>query len=528
VLRPGLVRIDGIFGVASADQRYGLNTPGRRAGSLEPLAIDYQLADLGVGQLPGLAAAEQSIRALAAQPEFMLSLGQPIVSSLVNTVTMPIAIDVGIAPRLMIGVMVPYVRTRNAIGFDANRAGTEGNVGVNPALVSGAAQTANTTFRNEVTAAAASLRAALDFCAANPGAGSCPALEANRAAAEALIVESTSFRDQVEAVYGSDTARAPSAFVPRAASAAQTAIEARATQINTLYRSLLGLGAGAADPIAARPFGAQTPATAAQLQSLFTDPTSPLGLDIDALRLVERSHIGDAEASVKLLVFDTFSDTTRRLGMRTAIGGAYRFATGQEDNPNDLFDIPTGDGQSDVELRTAVDLRFARRVATSLRARYTIQLADEPLARIPTGPADLFPPAYSAQRVERDLGDIIEIDAVPRYAVSNRFSLVAHYMFRRKAEDRVTGTFTIPGSVTGFGDVTLDAATLERETAATEHRIGAGFTFALTQARGSGGLRWPFEISYLHGQTIRGSGGNQPKWSQDVLQVRITGSPFAR
>ena len=353
-------------------------------------------------------------------------------------------------------------------------------------------------------------------------------LEANRAEAEALIVESQGFRDEVDGVYGSDTTTSPAVFIPRSASVVQMAIDARATGFNTLYRSLLDLDAAAPDPIAARPFGAQTPITAGEAQSLFTDADSPLGLGLDALRLVERSHIGDIEASAKLLLFDTFSDTTARLGIRTAIGATYRFATGQEDDPDDLFDIPTGDGQDDIEIRTAIDIRLARRVMTSVRARYTIQRPDETIARIPSAPGDIFPPAFSAQLVERDLGDIVEIDAVPRYAVSRNFSIIAHYMFRKKSEDSYEGTFTIPGSVTGFGDVELDAATLQHETASTEHRVGAGFTFSLTQGRGRGGVRWPLEISYLHGQTIRGSGGTQPKWDLDVFQVRIMASLLGR
>ena len=528
VLRPGVIRIDGMFGAATADERYGLNTPGRRANSLEPLATDFLIDDLGVAQLPSLIDVQQAIRALTSEPSFVLSLGRPVVSSVVNSVSLPISIDVGIAPRLMIGVMVPYVRTRNAIGFDMNAGGVGGNVGPNPALASAIARTTNTIFRDQLTTAAASLRARLDFCAANPGAGTCPELEANRAAAEALIAESVGFRDAVDALYGSDTTTSPSRFVPRATSAAQAAVDSRAGALSDQYRTLLALDAGAPDPIGARPFGAQTPLTAADAQALFTDADSPLGLGLDELRLVERSHIGDIEASAKFLVFDTYSDTGRGFGMRTAIGGAYRFATGQEDEPDDLFDVPTGDGQSDIEVRSAADVRFARRVTASIRARYTIQLADETVARIPSAGGTLFRPAFSEQTVERDLGDIIEVDVVPRYAASEHFSVVAHYMFRRKAEDRYEGTFTIPGSETGVGDIELDAVNLQAETAATEHRVGAGFSFAMTRARSGARLRFPFEISYLHGQAIRGSGGNQPKWTVDVLQVRIAASLLGR
>ena len=528
VLRPGVIRVDGLFGAATADQRYGLNTPGRRANSLEPLTADFAIDDLGGAQLPTLLDVQQAIRGLTNESSFVLSLGRPVVSSIVNSVTVPIAIDVGIAPRLMIGVMVPYVRTRNAIGFDMNAGGVGGNVGLNPALNSTIARTTNTIFRDQVTAAAAALRARLDFCAANPGSESCPELEANRAAAEALITESAGFRDAIDAVYGSDTTTAPSRFVPQATSAAQAAIDTRVSALSDQYRTLLALDAAAPDPIDARPFGAQTPITAAEAQALFTDAESPFGLGFDELRLVERSHIGDVEASAKLLVFDTFADTSARFGMRAAIGAAFRFATGQEDEPDDLFDIPTGDGQNDVELRSAADIRFARRVTASVRGRYTIQLADETVARIPSTAGVLFPPAFSEQSVQRDLGDIIEVDIVPRYSVSQHVAIVAQYMFRRKAEDRYEGTFSIPGTVTGIGDVELDATSLQAETAATEHRVGAGFTFSMTRSRTGTRLRFPFEISYLHGQTVRGTGGNQPKWAVDVLQLRISAPLLGR
>ena len=309
VLRPGVIRIDGLFGAATADQRYGLNTPGRRANSLEPLTADFLIDDLGVAELPRIIDVQQAIRAIANEPTFLLSLGRPVLSSIVNSVSLPISIDVGIAPRLMIGVMVPYVRTRNAIGFDMNAGGVGGNVGPNPAIASEIARTTNTIFRDQVTTAAASLRARLDFCEANPGSGTCPALEANRAAAEALIDESVGFRDAVDALYGSDTTTSPSRFVPRAASAAQAAIDARAGALSEQYRTLLALDAADPDPIGARPFGAQTPLTAADAQALFADSDSPLGLGLDELRLVERSHIGDVEATAKFQVFDTYSDS---------------------------------------------------------------------------------------------------------------------------------------------------------------------------------------------------------------------------
>ena len=526
VLRPGAARVDVSFRTSRADERYGLNTPGRRSGSLEPLAADFDIPDLGAAQLPGLTAAEQGIREASGLSSFMLSLGRPDFSSAISSTVLPVSIDVGVTSRVMLGVMVPYIRTRNHVRADFNPARTEGNAGINPGLVGGIARTTNTQFRNQVTSAAQALREALDGCAANPAGPGCASLEANRAQAEALIVESRQFRDRVESVYGSDTTTRPSLFVPRAGSAAQAAIEERAAAMNALYRSLLGLQSTAPEPIAARPFPAQAPIPAGQAQVLFTDPDPRLGLALAPPRTVERSHLGDIEVGGRVLLLDTFGPNARRsVPLRAAVGATFRFATGQEDDPDDLFDVPTGDGQNDVELRGGLDIGVLGRLVASLRGRYTIQLPDRTVARITEDPSDVFPAAYRRQEVERDLGDIVEIDVLPRYAFGPHFALVGQYLFRRKAEDAYTGRFTIPGETTGIGEVALDAATLARETGATEHRAGLGFTFTLQPAALAGRLRRPVEVSYLHSRTVRGAGGNQPKWTLDALNVRIT-TPF--
>ena len=529
VLRRGAVRIDAGFRAARADERYGLNTPGLRDGSLEPLAIDFNVPDLGVAQFPGLAPAEQRIREATGLSGFVLSIGRPAFASSVTSTSVPLTLDVGVTSRLMIGVVLPYVRTRNSVRADFNPARTEGNVGVNPALIEGVARTTNTQFRNEVTGAAGALRAALDACASNPAGPGCSNLEANRAQAEALIVESQTFRDRIESIYGSDTLARPSLFVPRVGSPAQAAIEQRAAEFNSLYRSLLGLSPDAGDPIAVRPFAAQVPLAAGQAPQLFTDPDERLGLVLRPPRSVERSHLGDIELGAKLLLLDTFGATGRaRFPMRAAVGGAFRFATGQEDDPDDPFDVQTGDGQNDVEVRAFLDVGVLPRVVASVRGRYTMQLPDRTIARITDDPSDVYPAAYRRREVERNLGDIVEIDVLPRYGLSEYFTVVGQYTFRRRGQDSFTGTYTVPGATTGVGDIVLDASTLARETGATEHRGGIGFTFSLQPAAAAGRMRRPVEVSYLHSRTVHGSGGNQPKWTLDALQVRITTSLFGR
>ena len=95
-------------------------------------------------------------------------------------------------------------------------------------------------------------------------------------------------------------------------------------------------------------------------------------------------------------------------------------------------------------------------------------------------------------------------------------------MFRNKAEDTFSGTFTVPPSASGLATpVTLDASTLRYETAATEHRVGIGLTFSSVAAHARHKASLPIEVQYFNSRTIAGSGGAVPKLSIHQLQIRL-------
>jgi hypothetical protein len=75
--------------------------------------------------------------------------------------------------------------------------------------------------------------------------------------------------------------------------------------------------------------------------------------------------------------------------------------------------------------------------------------------------------------------------------------------------------------VTGFADITLDASTLDFETETFEHRLGGGLSFSNIYSFEQGKAKVPFEVTYLHWQTVNGSGGNQPKFFTDQVQIRL-------
>jgi len=105
--------------------------------------------------------------------------------------------------------------------------------------------------------------------------------------------------------------------------------------------------------------------------------------------------------------------------------------------------------------------------------------------------------------------------------LNDYLALSGWYLYRNHKQDDYTGSFTIPAAVTGFSDITINAATLDLETAQTEHRLGGGLSFSNLFAFEKGKAKVPFEVQYLHWQTVKGAGGNQPKFFTDQVQLRL-------
>ena len=147
--------------------------------------------------------------------------------------------------------------------------------------------------------------------------------------------------------------------------------------------------------------------------------------------------------------------------------------------------------------------------------------ADDQDMRIIDLPNEELAPIYRRQSVHRELGTAFEFETTPRIVINNFFAISGQYVYRHKAQDHYTGTFAIPASVTGFADITLDASTLDLETETTEHRLGGGLSFSNIYSFEQGKAKIPFEVTYLHWQTVNGSGGNQPKFFTDQVQLRL-------
>jgi hypothetical protein len=517
VLPAGVVRFRTLAQWTWFNERYGKDTPGRPDGALEPLGIDFTLDTIGVRQFPNLASLQAGIQSLTGMPTWYATLGNTVVNLRDHVTAFPFVFEAGLSKRFSVGIQVPYVKTQTSAFFNVNTSGTNGNLGFNPALAVTAAQTQNATFNTQFTTAADQLQAALDACAANPAASpQCPALNANRAQAQSLVTNSRAFAGGVTQIYTT------SPFVPIVGTDAQLAIEARVAAFRALYQQF-GITAIAATTTG--PFAAQSRLSLRDAQTILTDPR--FGIVAAPLVSNSKSHVGDIDIGGKFSVFDSFGGNTSArmsptgLNFRTAVGGIIRLPTGQIESADNFIDIGTGRGAFAIEGRWFGDVLVGSHFWQSFILRYNHPFADKETMRIIDLPNEELAPLYRRQQVDRKLGSAFEFETAPRFVVNDFFAVSAWYMYRNKQEDKYTGTFTIPAATTGFADITLDASTLDLETAQTEHRFGGGLSYSNLYSFDQGKAKIPFEVTYLHWQTMGGSGGNQPKFFTDQIQLRL-------
>jgi hypothetical protein len=423
-----------------------------------------------------------------------------------SILSVPFSAELGIGARLSLGVVVPVVRIRSQVLLSPNPALSEGNVGLNPAIDDEEARNQNETLVLQFEAAVQALRDLIEACQdpSNPDPR-CP---------EARLPEAAELADAADAFAGGVTnAYDPgsSLFVPVTNGALDEAIRTRITQFGASFAAY-----DITDITSAGPAGADI-ASLVDVRRILGD--SAFGIRALPFQSRVRTSIGDIEFGANLQLVNTLRDNSiRGSGLRAAVGGAFRLGTGAADDPDDFGDIPSGDGQNDIEGRTWWDFFLGSRFALSLIGRYVWQLPDREIARI-TGPHDPFPAYWRRQEIDRDLGDVVDLQVMPRILLGDFFSVMAQYRVRRKAEDRHTGTFNVTNEL---GDaVLLDAAVLDAETEQREDRLSFGLGYSTLASVARGRSRIPLEVFLQYGESIRGSGGKTPKVSVGVMHVRV-------
>lgn len=478
------------------DQVFVSPKPGA-AGVLQPLGGRFSLDSVGVAQLPVLKPVQDTLRAITGQSGLNVSIGRTVTQVTDRIANVPISLEAGISRWLSVTAMVPIVHTRTNVFFRANPGANEANLGANPAAAGDAvARATDSIFTAQVISAAAAVRT---YCS---GAG---ASDPQCNGAAALVTSATGFGNSVASLYMNG------ALVPTRGSSVQGAVDARVNSVRT------ALNAFAANPATGVPavtatgvVGAPTPLATPGVQTLLSDPSYGVGLQ--PFQTIERTGVGDAELTAKLLLFDSFRTgnasrfTPHGINARLAVAGGYRFPTGSLPASDALTDIGTGTHTGAVLARGYLDLLLGSHFWVSGVARYAKATSDSMTVRY--APGVVFPSASSATAVTRQLGNMVEIEATPRWVFNDFMSIGGQYLYRHKTADTYTASgIALPGLSDG--------------TELTEQRVGGGIAFSNAHAVSQGKSKVPFDVSYMHTETISGTGGAVPKLINDQILIRL-------
>ena len=471
-------RVDGVYD-ATADSLHRLH----------PLGNAFAFESLGVRQFPALAAAQTALRTLTGNPNLSLNLGQTFATADTRYVTTPFSLAYGLTNRLTIGAMVPLVQTQATVFVELNpkRLGgaTGANVGPNPAQLGNAtAQAKNAQVIASLDAAASALNGYLTNCAQS---GSCPAADVTTA--NALLAQTAADKAAIQALYGT------SRFAPLGNAQVQVAAKLGelAAAINTLLSSNFAFG---------EPTKANAPAALFQLQQLATDIPSPA---YDSLGSPGDISVGDIEISALYKLVDGFSDTTGGVRLRGTIRGAVRLGTGRPPSGTVPFEVGTGTGQTSADGGAIFDVMLGRHFMTTLGAQYTAYFTSATVARMPNSDYALFPMDTPVSGTWRE-GNAIQVDAMPRFLITDYFTIHGAYTMRHQA----ASNYTSP-----------DVSEPPLFQASTEQRVGLGFGYSTVARYARSVATVPFEVFYTHLETIAATGGLTPKYRRDQIEFRI-------
>ena len=232
---------------------------------------------------------------------------------------------------------------------------------------------------------------------------------------------------------------------------------------------------------------------------------------------------GDMEAQAKYRFFETES---------YAISGTFlvRLPTGHQDSPNNLFDIPTGDHQTDFEIQVAQELTLFHRLWLNASVRLANQRPGTRDMRIGPQPgkegllkfksrSELLLPHAALAKLNWDPGDYVALDLAPLYRFSKFFAAgftagyyakqSDHYSYR-SAQDSIAVT-------THMGGTPLAADLLDSGTSVRRWRLGVALTYMGPDVEGSASFE----------QTVSASAGERvPAATVFRIVMRLSRWPF--
>jgi len=254
VLPRGVLRIGVQPTWGRANQRFSNGLNGTSEGTAERLGVDYDVDSLGPSRFEPLRPLSAALQTLTGKSAIGSSLGRLRVDFDASSVTTPISLEYGLTRRILLGVMVPYVKTRNEVSLIPNPGRNEGTIGINPALTMAGARVQNLAVFTQLTEAVTRLQGQLASCTGST-TPECAAINADRARATQLATNGAAVAAAIGTVYGTRAGEG-ARFAPVEGSTLQNDVLTRLTALATDFAGFLGAPTGRASWVDARPIGA--------------------------------------------------------------------------------------------------------------------------------------------------------------------------------------------------------------------------------------------------------------------------------
>lgn len=243
-------------------------------------------------------------------------------------------------------------------------------------------------------------------------------------------------------------------------------------------------------------------------------PDSARAIHADSLNSYDRSAIGDARVTLKLVWLGQQSEHDRLaaagLHVRSALAATAQFGTGALPRAGSQFGLGSGEATNAIEVASFWDIVAGRHFWTSIVGRYEHHLADTRDVRVGAGtPGDPFDATAAPVLTTRTLGNAVALAVTPRFTLGEYFSLGAEYQYVHEAAGTFTGTRDVTDSTGAV--VHLDASALDATSAYTEQWVGGGIVFSSLAASERGHGAYPFDIQLRYRRAIGLSNGQPPR-----------------
>jgi hypothetical protein len=452
-------------------------------GAEEPYRAPFATSVLGTAYYPGLDSNQAQIASLSGMPGYTISVGGATMRTQASVGTLQLAATIGVTSKLSLFGVVPIVRQQIKVDYRYDSTGA--NTGFNPAdPVFGSAAGADS-----VNLFLAEYKAALDTLDLRLQTGFYNGNPSDSALAAATLATGNAYWTGLSALLVVPGAAAD--FVPLANSAAGQAMSGA---VSSTQSNLAALGI----PSFTQPLPLPTDAiTPSQYNNYLTSAGGPI-----AARSFSNTTsflMGDVELGASYTLIDRWNRPGSPGGLRVVAQALVRLPTGYQPLPNDFVTLPTGGGQTDLQLSMVADVGGGK-----LGARFTgsyndqLSLTSERRVTLPSQPV---PWADRRASVTTDPGNVFSLSALPYFQMVPGLAIVGLVRYWSRGADAVayaSADDAIPG---------VSAGELATDTQRNATILGAGLSYAPAQT----GAKVPLDAFWIYEAVVSASGGAVPK-----------------